>query len=91
MRKENLAKDLYNDPDTAKAFRRIESIDVEDGKVVLRVRKEKSADSENSDETMAGEGSTGDATEPDTPASDTPADDGAGEGKAENTDGSVGN
>lgn len=91
MRKENLAKDLYNDPDTAKAFRRIESIDVEDGKVVLRVRKEKSADSENSDETMAGEGSTGDATEGDTPASDTPADDGAGEGKAEDTDGSVGN
>ena len=40
MRKENLAKNLYDDAETAKQFRRIESVAVEDGKVVLKVRKE---------------------------------------------------
>jgi len=40
MRQENLAKNLYDDVETAKTFRRIESVAVEEGKVVLKVRKE---------------------------------------------------
>lgn len=40
MRNENLAKNLYKDAETAKVFRRIENVVVEDGKVVLKVRQE---------------------------------------------------
>lgn len=40
FRNENLAKNLYDDAETAKAFRRIESVVVENGKIVLKVRKD---------------------------------------------------
>jgi len=57
MRNENLAKNLYDDAETAKTFRRIESVMVEDGKVVLKVRKEEPKAAESD----ADAGSTTDA------------------------------
>jgi hypothetical protein len=62
MRKENLAKNLYDDAETAKAFRRIESLVVEDGKVVLKVRKEE-AGAESKSETSR-ESDASDEAEP---------------------------
>ncbi len=61
MRKENLAKSLYDDAETAKQFRRIESVVVEDGKVVLKVRKEETGEEPKAD---AGDAGTKPQTEP---------------------------
>ncbi len=38
MSKENLAKELYKDPDAAATLRRIESVSIEDDKIVLKPR-----------------------------------------------------
>ena len=68
MRNENLAKNLYDDADTAKVFRRIESVAVEEGKVVLKVRKEDVAAEKKATEGDAGAEPSAD------PTSDAPRD-----------------
>lgn len=39
LRSENLAKDLYSDPDSAEALKRLESVEVLDSKIILKFRK----------------------------------------------------
>jgi hypothetical protein len=39
MSKENLARDAYKDPETAKMMRRVDSITVEDDKIILKLRE----------------------------------------------------
>ena len=39
LRNENLAKDVYRDPKNAEALRKIESIEVKDGKVIVKPRQ----------------------------------------------------
>jgi len=68
MRKENLAKNVYDDAETARAFRRIESLVVEDGKVVLKVRKEEAGEKTPADPSVDG------PSEADTPSEPAPAD-----------------
>ncbi len=38
LRRENLAKEAYKDPDTAAAMRKLESIEVKDGQIIIRPR-----------------------------------------------------
>ena len=38
IRKQNLAKDAYKDPKNAEMIRKLESLEVKDGKIILRVR-----------------------------------------------------
>jgi len=78
MRQENLAKNLYDDVETAKTFRRIESVVVEEGKVVLKVRKESdvkpiAADEVPADDTAADKGAADNVPAAPFPA-DQPAD-----------------
>ncbi len=40
MSEQNLAKDVYNNPDLRKSLRRFESISIEDDKIVLKVRRD---------------------------------------------------
>jgi hypothetical protein len=38
LRKQNVAKDFYKDEDAAKTIRKLESLEVKDGKIILKVR-----------------------------------------------------
>ena len=38
MRKQNLAKDAYKDPKNAEMIRKLESLEIKDGKIILKVR-----------------------------------------------------
>ena len=38
MRKQNLAKDVYKDPKNAEMIRKLESLEIKDGKIILKVR-----------------------------------------------------
>jgi hypothetical protein len=40
MASENLAKDLYKDPENAKLMRRVEAVVIEDNKIILKMRRE---------------------------------------------------
>lgn len=46
IRQENLAKDAYKNPKNAETIRKIESLEVKDGKVILKVRAKGSSSSE---------------------------------------------
>ena len=48
MAKENLAKDLYKDPKNAEFMRRVDSVRVEDDKIILKLRPEE-AKTDNND------------------------------------------
>lgn len=52
LSKQNLARDVYDDPDIARALRQFESVRVEDDKVVLRLREP--SDGQNTDGPAAG-------------------------------------
>jgi hypothetical protein len=45
LREQNLAKDAYNNPKNAETLRNIESLEVKDGKVILKVRAKSEASS----------------------------------------------
>lgn len=64
MRGENLAQELYKNPETAKVLERIDEITIGDGEVILRVRRE---------ETSQGPETPEAPEEPETPATDAPA------------------
>lgn len=49
MRKQNLAKDAYNDPKSAEFLRKFESLTIEDDKIILTPAKKKPKDDEPSD------------------------------------------
>ena len=68
MRSENWAKNLYDDAETAKQFRRIESVVVEDGKVVLKVRKEDAAEPQADPATQTDTPNEPEAVEPEAAA-----------------------
>ena len=38
MRQQNLAKDAYKDPKNAEMIRKLESLEIKDGKIILKVR-----------------------------------------------------
>ena len=38
LRQQNLAKDAYKDPKAAELFRKLESLEIDDGKIILKVR-----------------------------------------------------
>ncbi len=38
IRQQNLAKDAYKDPKNAEMLRKIESLEIKDGKIILKVR-----------------------------------------------------
>ena len=40
MSRENLAKDAYKDPETAKMMRRVESLNIDDDKIILKLKPE---------------------------------------------------
>lgn len=46
LRKQNLAKDAYKDEKTSEMIRKLESLEVKDGKIILKVRAKAGADSE---------------------------------------------
>jgi hypothetical protein len=50
FRKQNLAADFANDPDNAKAIQKLESIEVKDGKLIIKPRARKDAAEENAKE-----------------------------------------
>jgi hypothetical protein len=43
IRRENLAKDVYKDPKNAETIRKLESLEVKDGKIILKVRAKEGA------------------------------------------------
>lgn len=49
MRKENLAKDAYKDPDHAAMLRKFQSVEVKDGKVIIKARPKESPDEPDKD------------------------------------------
>ncbi len=67
IRQQNLAKDLYKDEKTSEMIRRLESLEIKDGKIILKVRPKAAADAAKP--TEAGE-DTKKAAAP--PASDQP-------------------
>jgi len=46
MHQENLARELYSDPDMRTKLRRFESISIEDDKLVLKVKRDQTSDPE---------------------------------------------
>ena len=48
MSRENLAKDAYKDPETAKMMRRVESLTIEDDKIILKLKAESDPEAEPS-------------------------------------------
>lgn len=54
MGKENLAKDIYKDPEVAETLRRIESVSIEDDKIILkpRVAEESATEQEMTEEVV---------------------------------------
>jgi hypothetical protein len=80
MAKQNLAKDLYKEPEVAEVLRRIDSISIEGDKMILRARKSGTSSS-SGDAPAGGEESSGDAEAPvekaaadEAPADEAPAD-----------------
>lgn len=49
LRQENLAKDIYKDPENAKFMRQFEDIRIEDNKILLRVKRDGKADTDSED------------------------------------------
>jgi hypothetical protein len=45
LRQENLAKEAYKNPDAAELFRKLESLEINDGKIILKVRAKGAASS----------------------------------------------
>lgn len=66
LRRENLVKDVKLEPETQKVLTRIEKIEVEDGKIVLRVRPEESK-KDAAAETSDAETDSAEVTEADFP------------------------
>jgi hypothetical protein len=61
MSQENLAKDLYKDPKNAAMIRRFDKIEIEDDKIILKLRRNDQSEGEDaadSAETSADEGNT---------------------------------
>jgi hypothetical protein len=48
MRQQNLAKDVYKDPKNAEMMRKLESLEIKDGKIVLKLRAKAGASSDSS-------------------------------------------
>lgn len=79
LKRENLAKDLFRDPESQKALSRIDSIEIQEGQITLRINNEGIESAEESGEEKAeGDAAAGDAAEGDAAAGD--ADAGAGAG-----------
>lgn len=70
MRQENLAKDIYKDPENAKFMRQFEDIRIEDDKFILRVKRDGDGAAESGD-AAAGEAESGDTEAAGTEAGDT--------------------
>ena len=84
MRKENLAKDVYKDPENAKVLSRFESIEIVDDKIILRLkREEESSDTDDSSEDADASENEGEASADDSGASDESGDGTASEGSGE--------
>ena len=78
--KENLAKDLYNNPDTAATLRKFESVKVEGDKLILTFKRSEEAtedgeSSESSDDNASDETTTEDAGEASGESGETTSDD----------------
>jgi hypothetical protein len=69
MSRENLAKDLYKDPQNAKFIRRVESVSVEDDKIILKFRRDETTAEETTAE-QTETGSTPSEQEPTPPGDD---------------------
>ena len=57
FRGQNLAKDAYNNEENARVLRRLESVEIKDGKVTLKskAKKEKTAEPSKAETPAAGE------------------------------------